>query len=143
MGYASRITHHDNPIIYFDGVCNLCNRYVTSLIKRDAKKVFKYAPLQSEWGRKAMARAGIDAGSYESVLLEEGERIHTKSSAVLRIARRLGALWPMLYIFIIIPKPLRDMLYDFIARNRYIWFGKRDACMVPTETMKDRFLKIS
>lgn len=127
-------------IILFDGVCNLCNGAVTFIIKRDKHDRFRYAALQSEVGRTLTDKHGIDTSKTDSIILIEDDRCYTKSSAALRIARHLSGGYPLLYGFMILPKFIRDPLYDVIARNRYQWFGKRESCMVPTPELKAKFL---
>ncbi len=127
-------------IILFDGVCNLCNSSVLFIIKRDPKSRFYFAALQSDFGKTQLDKFGISFTIPESVLLIEEGRLFQKSSAALKIARNLNGLWPAVYVFIIVPKFLRDLIYDYIARNRYRWFGKREACMIPTPELKARFV---
>ena len=128
------------PVILFDGVCEFCASSVQFIVKRDPSGKFKFAPLQSETGRKLVLQLSLEDKNIDSlILIEEGE-YYIKSTAVLRIARGLNALWPVLYVFIIIPKPLRDYFYDIVARNRYKWFGKKEECMVPDPEIKKRFL---
>ncbi len=131
----------ENAIILFDGVCNFCNSSINFTIKHDKKGIFKFAPLQSEVAKKLIGNKMLPMP--ESVILIENNRIYNRSSAALRIARKLDGLWPVLYIFIIIPKPLRDWVYNIIARNRYKWFGKMEACMIPTPAVRSRFLDIN
>ncbi|ATL48580.1 thiol-disulfide oxidoreductase [Chitinophaga caeni] len=124
-------------IIFFDGVCNLCNSSVLFIIKRDKKAHFRFASLQSALAKEMLPPALLGISSI--VLLEDGQ-YHTKSSAALRIARKLDGLWPVLYPGIIIPRFIRDAVYNFIAANRYRWFGKRETCMLPTAELKNRFM---
>ena len=127
-----------HPIILFDGVCNLCINSVQFVIERDKKRQFRFASLQSNIGKKYQEKAGLsDLGT---VLLVENGNIYQKSSAALRIARRLDGLWALLFIFIIIPPFIRNAVYDYIARNRYRWFGKQDSCWLPTPDLKVLFL---
>ncbi|GIV32876.1 MAG: hypothetical protein KatS3mg031_0411 [Chitinophagales bacterium] len=129
------------PVIFFDGVCNLCNASVRFVIKRDKQNRFRYASLQSDYAQKFFTERQFDASKTDSIVLFEADRFFTRSTAALRIARHLSGLWPLLYVFIVIPPCIRDALYDFIARNRYRWFGKRDYCAVPEPGMKERFLE--
>ncbi|MEM7391719.1 MAG: DCC1-like thiol-disulfide oxidoreductase family protein, partial [Verrucomicrobiota bacterium] len=96
--------------------------------------------LQSETGRTLLENAGLDAEALDSVVLIMDGKAYQKSTAALRVSRRLGGLWPALYAFIIVPRPIRDWVYDVIARNRYAWWGKQDACMIPTPEIRDRFI---
>lgn len=135
------MANQKHPTVYFDGVCNLCNSSIQWIIKRDPKAHFRFAALQSDAGvelRKRISSNGkID---LESVLLEEDGKVYDRSTAALRIARKLSGLWPLMYIFIIVPKFIRDAVYNFIGRNRYKWFGKQESCWVPTPDLKARFL---
>ncbi len=130
----------NNPVILFDGVCNLCNGAVQFVIKHDAKKQFRFASLQSEFGQKVLSENGFDTESLKSFILIEDNKIHTKSTAALRVAKKLNAGWPLLYGFIIVPPFIRNGVYNFIAKNRYKWFGKQDACWIPTPDLKSRFI---
>ena len=127
-------------IILFDGVCNLCNGAITFIIQRDKKDIFRYAPLQSEIGKELAAKHHIDLDKVDSIILVSEDKAYAKSTAALRIAKQLSAGWPLLAVFLILPRFLRDGVYDFIARNRYKWFGKKEACMIPTPELKSKFL---
>ncbi len=127
-------------IILFDGVCNLCNGAINFVITRDTANVFKFAPLQEKSGSLLLESYTIDSQKIDSIVLIENNTVYVKSSAALRIAKKLSGLWPLLYIFIIIPKFVRDGVYDFIAKNRYKWFGKTDQCILPTPSTKEKFL---
>lgn len=129
------------PLILFDGVCNFCCFWIQFLIRRDPDRQFHFAALQSSAGQGALRRLGLSADNLTTMILVEGNRHYAKSSAALRIARRMGGLWPLLFVFIAIPAPVRDFFYDFIARNRTRWFGKRESCMIPTAEVKERFLE--
>ncbi len=130
----------NGPVILFDGECHLCNGAVNFIIRRDPRKRFRFAPYQSAPGRALADQAGLAEAASETLILLEGGRAYTRSTGALRMARRLRRLWPLLYVFIVVPRPIRDRVYDWIARNRYRWFGKSDACMVPGPEVKDRFL---
>lgn len=130
-----------NPVLLFDGVCNLCNASVQFIIRRDKNALFRFAPLQSEFGRMICENNGLNLGEIETVILLSGGKIYTKSAAGLHIVKKLDGLWPLLYFFIIIPAFLRDPVYDFIARSRYKWFGKRDSCMIPDPELRSRFIQ--
>jgi len=127
--------------ILFDGVCNLCNGWVNFVIDRDPDAYFKFAPLQSDFSRKMLGHHRIDADKMESIVLITGGRAYTKSRAVLEISRRLNGFWPSLYVFVIIPGFLRNMVYSLVARFRYKWFGRRDQCRIPTTDLQSRFLQ--
>ena len=126
-------------IILFDGVCNLCNHSVQFIIKRDPKEHFKFASLQSEIGQKLVKQYGIPKG-IESIIYIENDKVYIKSSAALRISRKLNGYWRYLTILSILPSSFRDFFYDVIAKNRYKWFGKKESCMLPTKETKKRFL---
>lgn len=128
------------PIIFFDGVCNLCNRSIQFIIKRDTKKRFHFASLQGNEGQEMLLRFHLPTNDFHSFILLEGDRMYTRSTAVLRMLKGLGGGWKLLYGFIIVPKFIRDAIYNWIARNRYKWYGKRDECMIPTPELKERFL---
>ena len=128
-------------IILFDGVCNLCNGAVNFVIDHDAKGRFRFAALQSDFGISEMKRLGPRDDLMESIVLLEGDRAFTRSSAALRIARGLGFPWSLAWVFWVVPRPLRNWAYDVIARNRYRWFGRRKECRVPTPELKARFVE--
>jgi predicted DCC family thiol-disulfide oxidoreductase YuxK len=130
----------NNKIILFDGVCNLCNSAINFVIKKDKKNVFRFAALQSEIGQELTSKFNIDTNKGDSIILIDGDKHYEKSSAALRIARQLSGAYPLLYGFIILPKFIRNTVYDYIARNRYKWFGKKESCMIPTEELKSKFL---
>lgn len=129
------------PIVLFDGVCNLCSHSVQFMIQRDPKARLRFTSLQSETGQRLQAEHGIDSASLDSMLLVEGGRLYRESDAALRMARHLKGAWPLLGAFRIVPRPLRDLVYRFIARNRYRWFGKTEACWLPTPELRARFLE--
>ena len=128
------------PIVLFDGVCNLCNGSVQFLLKRDPEGRFRFASLQSDAGRSLMTEHGLDPDALSSVVVVEDGRVWQESSAALRIARHLPGAWKLLRVFAAVPRPLRDALYRWIARNRYHWFGKTETCWLPTPELKARFL---
>lgn len=128
-------------IILFDGVCNLCNSSVQFVIKRDKKDLFRYAALQSKAGQQLVEQRHIDTRTIDSIILiEPGVAYYTKSDAALEIAQDLGGLWKLTAIFTWIPTSIRNAIYDFVAKNRYKWFGKKESCMVPTPELKAKFL---
>jgi len=133
-------THHFSSVILFDGVCNLCNGFVTFVIARDPAGRFQFGPLQSQAAQRLLGSIDSHEGSPDSVVLVENGRVWTRSAAALRIARGLSFPWPLAYVFVVIPRPLRDWIYNLVARNRYRWFGKRDVCMVPTPELRARFI---
>ena len=127
-------------IILFDGVCNLCQASVQFVLKRDRKLVFKYASLQGKFGQEVAARYQLPEKKFDSFILLEGEKIYTRSTGALRVLRNLGGLWPVCYGLIIIPPFIRNAVYDWISRNRYKWFGKKEECWLPRPEWKDLFL---
>lgn len=127
-------------IILFDGVCNFCNGAVNFVLKQDKKGIFLFAPLQSQAGQKLLEQYQLTTQDFDSFVLIENEKLFTKSSASLRVMQRLPWYWKWTQAFRIIPKFLRNAVYDLIAKNRYQWFGKKDACMIPTPEMRNRFL---
>ena len=127
-------------IVLFDGVCNFCNASINFVIERDKAGFFKFAPLQSEVGEELTAKCGIDTSETDSVILVENGKVYTHSDAALGIARRLNGIWSWAYALRVIPRPIRDLAYKLIARNRYRLFGRRDACMMPTPEVRARFL---
>ncbi|MEN7546599.1 thiol-disulfide oxidoreductase DCC family protein [Rapidithrix thailandica] len=127
-------------IILFDGICNFCNDSVNFIIDHDPKKKFKFAALQSEVGRQLLRSLGQDPDKMDSIVLIEKGKVFKKSTAALKVARYLSAPWPLAYGFLIVPVFIRNLVYDWIARNRYKWFGKREQCRMPNEEEKQRFL---
>ena len=131
----------NKKIILFDGVCNLCNGSIRFVIKRDKKDRFRYAALQSEIGRKLASERNIDISKVDSIILiEPGVAYFTKSEAALKIGQSLGGIWMFVAVFNLIPSGLLNIVYDFIAKNRYRWFGKKEVCMIPTPELKAKFL---
>lgn len=124
----------------FDGLCNLCSGAVDFIIDRDPRAELRFAALQSDAARPLLARCGLPAEHPGSIVLVEDGRCYRRSTAALRIARRLTFPWPLLYALLLVPRPLRDAVYDWVARNRYGWFGKRDRCRTPTPDLRSRFL---
>lgn len=129
-----------NPLILFDGVCNLCNGSVQLIIRHDPRAHFRFASLQSPLGEELRARLGIDPKTVDSIILVEGDRWFRESDAALRIALGMSGAWKALSVLRIIPRPIRDALYRLIARNRYRWFGKQETCWLPTPELRGRFL---
>lgn len=128
-------------IILFDGLCNLCEASVQFVIKYDKDDVFRFVSLQSELGQKIIAHIGINAKNIDSVVLyQPGVAYYYKSNAALQVAKNLGGLFHLGTVFRIIPTTLRNALYDYVAKNRYSWYGKKQNCMIPTEELKSKFL---
>lgn len=130
----------EHPVILFDGVCNLCNSAVQFVIERDKKKLFRFASLQSEYGQSQLKKHCLLDKNIDSIVLVDEGKTYIKSTAALRIAKKMGGLYPLAYAFIIVPAFIRNWVYDFVARNRYRWFGKQDACWIPTPELKSLFL---
>lgn len=130
---------NDDHIILFDGVCNLCNSAVQYVIKRDGKGLFKFASLQSETGRILLVKSGLPPDHLKSFVYIHGSRFYTRSTAALKVAQQLKGPVQLLYGFIIVPGVIRDWVYDFIAKNRYRLFGRKDTCIIPTPQLKERF----
>lgn len=130
---------NDNPIIVFDGVCNLCSGSVQFILKRDKEKKFLFAPLQSGYGQDLLRRFHLPTDVFNSFILFQDEQIFTRSTAALKMFEQLKG-WGWVKIFWIVPKFIRDGVYNLIAKNRYKWFGKKDECWVPTPELKARFL---
>jgi len=132
-----------SAIILFDGVCNFCNGSVNFIIERDPEGYFKFAPLQSEIGRKLLEEHGIDKTDTDSVVLIENGKACVRTTAALRIARRLKGAWSWFYGLSVVPAALRDVFYKLFAKYRYVMFGKQEACMMPTPEIRERFLAMS
>jgi predicted DCC family thiol-disulfide oxidoreductase YuxK len=129
-----------HPIVLFDGACNFCNASVQFVLRRDPGARFRFAALQSRAATDVLAAVGWNAPLPDSVALVEGGRVVWKSAAALGVARRLRWPWPLLAAFVLVPRPLRDLVYDFVARRRLRWFGRQETCMVPTKELRARFL---
>ena len=132
----------NKKIILFDGVCNLCDSMVNYIIKKDKKDIFRFVALQSDLGQEILKHIGINSREIDSIVLyEPGMAYYYKSSAAIEIAKNLGGVFNFGVIFKIIPSALRNPIYDYIARNRYKWYGKKDQCIVPTPELKAKFLE--
>lgn len=129
-----------NNIVLFDGVCNFCDSSINYVIDHDPKKKFQFAPLQSEAGERLQKQFNLEVNKLDSVLLIRNDKILSKSTAALYVAKQLSGAAPLLFAFIIVPAPIRDWVYNYIAKNRYKWFGKKDSCMIPTPDVRSRFL---
>ena len=132
----------NKKIILFDGVCNLCDASVQFIIKNDKNDVFRFVAIQSELGQQIIKHLGIDTFKTDSIILyEPGVAYYFKAEAALRIAKELKSWHSMLYMFINVPNFIKNGVYDFIAKNRYKWYGKKEACMIPTPELKAKFLE--
>jgi predicted DCC family thiol-disulfide oxidoreductase YuxK len=134
------MVHTNNPIILFDGVCNFCNGAINFVLKQDKKGIFRFAPLQSEAGQKLLKEYNLSTKEFDSFVLIDDGKVYKKSAASLRVMNKLPWYWKEAQILRIVPTGLRDAIYDFIARNRYKWFGKKEQCMIPTPEMRSKFL---
>jgi predicted DCC family thiol-disulfide oxidoreductase YuxK len=134
------VMEYEAPVIFFDGFCNLCSGAVQFTIKRDHNNIFRFASLQSDYAKEKLKKLATLPKEGESMVLLENGKFYVRSTAALRVAKRLGGLWPLLYGFIIIPRFIRDAVYNYIAKNRYKWFGKQESCWMPTPELKEKFL---
>lgn len=131
----------DKKIILFDGICNLCNDAVLKVIKYDKKNIFLFSSLQSETGKQITDHLGIDISKIDSIILyEPGISYDIKSTAALKIMQEFKGVWNLTYILLLFPEGFRNLIYDFIAKNRYKWFGKRENCLIPSSELKVKFL---
>ena len=132
----------DKKIILFDGVCNLCDSSVQYVIKHDKKDIFRFVSLQSDLGQKILKHSGINPIHTDSIVLyEPWISYYYKSTAALEIAKGLSGIFTLATIFKILPAGIRDFVYDYVAKNRYKWYGKKDACMIPSTELKAKFLE--
>lgn len=130
----------DKGLVMFDGVCNFCNSSINFIIRNDKTDHFRFLTLQSERGQKIIKQYNLDPENLQTVILLENGRIYTRSTAALRIARKLKGGWKLFYGFIIVPAVLRDFFYNIISKNRYKWWGKKESCMIPTPEVRQKFL---
>ncbi len=129
----------EHPIIFFDGVCGMCNGFVDMVIRADTQGIFRFAALQGQTAKDILPALPEDAGEWSMVYVDD-RGIHDQSDASLEVYRRLGGLWKIFSLVQIIPQAIRTPVYRVIARNRYRWFGRRDTCRIPSESEKERFL---
>jgi predicted DCC family thiol-disulfide oxidoreductase YuxK len=130
----------DGPVVLYDGTCGLCDRSVQLILRHDRRGRFRFAALQSDVGRALLERHGLPVDALDTVVLVEDGRAWTKSTAALRVARRMDAPWPAFGVFRLVPRPVRDFFYDRVAKSRYRIFGRVDACMLPPPEVRARFL---
>ncbi|MBT2682738.1 thiol-disulfide oxidoreductase DCC family protein [Bacillus sp. ISL-37] len=128
-----------HPVILFDGVCNFCDASVQFILNRDPNETFHFASLQSEAGQELLEKYHV-RDDVDSMILIENDKVYYKSGAALRISRHLRGAWKLLYVFMVVPAPIRNIVYDLIARNRYKWFGQKESCMLPPPNVRKRFL---
>jgi predicted DCC family thiol-disulfide oxidoreductase YuxK len=134
------VTEFPDNLVLFDGVCNLCTASVQFIIRHDRSAIFYFAPLQSEIGREICQNRGLDPAAIQTFMLISGGRMLVRSDAAIEVVSCFGGAWKFVTIFRLIPRVARDWIYSTIARNRYRWFGRTDACMIPTPDVKARFL---
>lgn len=133
----------EGPVLLYDGVCNLCNGIVRFTVRFDSTGVFRFAPLQSPVGRTLLERRGLPTDDFDSFVLVEGDDHYTKSTAALRVVRRLDGPFPLLYPLVYLPRGLRDRVYDLVADYRYRVFGRTEECQVPEPEIRERFVERS
>ena len=130
----------NEPILLFDGICHFCDHSVQFVIRHDKLNTFKFAALQSNVGQELLKKYNLPTENFDSFVFISNNKCYQKSTAALQVCRSLGGIWKILYLLIVIPRPLRDGLYNLVAKNRYNWFGKKDQCMVPPPEVRKRFL---
>ena len=138
---SDRSTASTGPIVLFDGVCKFCNASVNFLIDHDKAGRIHFAAHQSDLGQRLLTRFGLARDRIDSIVLVEGRRYSTESTAAIRLTRYMDGFWPILGAFLFVPAFLRDFVYEILARNRYRWFGVLDACRMPTPEIRNRFLE--
>lgn len=129
-----------NPVVLFDGFCNLCSKSVQFIIKNDKKNRFRFASLQGQYGQKVLKEFNLPEKQLNSFILLEDGKIYTMSSGILKVAKKLPGVWSVFYVFIITPPFIRNAIYHFVANNRYKWFGKRNECWLPSPELSSRFI---
>lgn len=130
----------ENNIVLFDGVCNLCNSSVQFVIKNDQKQIFKFTSLQSRFGQKILQQNNLSLTDFNSFIVLIDGKLYQKSTGALKLCKKLKFPFSLMYLFIIVPSFIRDGVYNFVARNRYKWFGKKDSCMIQSPELKNRFI---
>ena len=138
---SDKTKNNSNYVILFDGVCNFCNSSINFIIDNDKFNVFKFASLQSEYGQKILNKFNLPVDSFSTLILTDEITYYTRSGAALRIAKHLKFPHNLYYIFIVVPPFIRNFFYDIIARNRYKWFGKKEACRIPSPDERDKFIE--
>lgn len=127
-------------VVLFDGVCHLCNGFVDFAMARDPHGRLRFGALQSEAGQRTLREAGVDAPPLSTLVVVDGGKAYVRSDAALRALRHLRLPWPLLYAGVVVPRPLRDAVYAFVAARRYRWFGRSDTCRLPSPEEKSRFV---
>ena len=127
-------------VILFDGVCNFCNGTINWILQHDKKNEFRFATLQSTYGKQVVERFKLTSDYLDTVILIENEKVYLRSQAILRIIKRIGGIYSILGIFSIVPAPILNFFYNIVAKYRYRWFGKKDSCMVPDVSLKEKFI---
>lgn len=130
-----------SPVVLFDGVCNLCNSVVQLVIRHDKKKQFRFASLQSDFGQKILQQFHLPMIEFNSFIYLENGKLYTKSTAALRVAKKMDRPWKLLYSFTIVPPFIRNGVYNWVARNRYKWYGKQETCWLPSPDLQARFIQ--
>lgn len=128
-------------IVFFDGECNLCNKAVQFIIKRDPKEKFRFVALQSNYAKNVLKAHKIACETPDTIVVLDGNKLYLRSAAVLYVLRHLTWYGKLLSVFLLVPRPLRDAVYQWCAKNRYRWFGKRESCMLETPALKRRFIE--
>ncbi|QTH45932.1 thiol-disulfide oxidoreductase DCC family protein [Cohnella sp. LGH] len=137
-----RTSNQSEPIVLLiDGHCNMCHGLAKFVVGRDKRAVFRFASLQSELGRRLLKEGGMPEDALETFVMVDNGKYYTKSTAALRIGRKLGWPWSVAYPAIVVPRFVRDRVYRFVARRRYRWFGRSESCLLPTPDMRSRFLE--
>jgi predicted DCC family thiol-disulfide oxidoreductase YuxK len=137
---AEKITLQ-HPVILFDGVCNFCNSAVNFIIKQDKKRIFRYAALQSETGKKLLQQHNLSSAELDSFVLIDGDKAYKRTTAALHLYPKFGGAWKLAKLLWVIPTFIRDGVYNVIAKNRYRWWGKKDSCMLPSPEIRSLFLE--
>jgi predicted DCC family thiol-disulfide oxidoreductase YuxK len=133
--------NNETNILLFDGVCNLCSKTVQFIIRKDPKAKFRFASLQSQSGQLLLTQLGLLPDTFNSLIYIRDKRFYLKSTAVLKVLQELSGGWRLLFCLIILPRFIRDFVYDFIAKRRYFIFGKSETCWIPSQEYLDRFLE--
>lgn len=134
------IKEFNTPVVFFDGVCNLCNSTVQFIIRHDRNRIFLFCSLQSKKTEEIFNKLNFNFSKPETIILLDRNKLYSGSTAILKILRKMNCPYQIFFILIIIPKPFREIVYRYIAKRRYKWFGKRENCMLPDDELKNRFI---